>query len=163
MTRNRPRIPRLRTLLAAVDVVDLIAGSNIRYAGSVIVMVAVALLGVAVLFAILGLTGVVLVVFGLTAGPYAWLGSAVLWAGVILGFGGAGILMFKIIRKRSELTVLAGFREPDAQEDGALPAVTPAVFAPPALTTMERMRALDARLAAPASAAREDVPEQPER
>jgi hypothetical protein len=150
MTRSdRPPSSRLRTLLAAVDVVDLVAGVNLRHAGAVIVMMAVALVGVAFLFAVLALTGVVLVVFGLTTGPFAWLGSAVLLAGVIVGFGGSAILMFRIIRRRSALTVLTGFREPD---DGAVddaPARPSPVVAPRGLMTTERMRALDARHAAP--------------
>jgi hypothetical protein len=148
--RDRPRSSRLRTLLAALDVVDLIAGVDLRHAGAVVVMLAVALVGVAFLFAVLALTGVVLVVFGLTTGPFAWLGSAVLMAGVIVGFGGAAILMFRIIRRRSALTVLAGFREPDDRAVDGPPSWPSPIVAPRGLVTTERMRAIDARHAAPA-------------
>jgi hypothetical protein len=150
MTRNdRARGSRLRTLLAALDVVDLIAGSELRHAGAVIAMMAVALIGVAFLFAVLAVTGVVLVVFGLTSGPFAWLGSAVLLAGVVVGFGGSALLMFRIIRRRSGLTVLAGFREPDGIADDDETGPASPIVAPRQRLTSERMRAIDGRHAAP--------------
>ena len=147
MTRSdRPGRSRLGPLLAALDVVDLLAGSNLRHAGSVIVMMVVALIGFAVLFAVLGLTSVILVVFGLTSGPFAWLGSAILLTGVIGGFSAATIVMWKIIRRRPAMTVVAGFGEPDDVPDDG-PAVTPSPVMPPAPMTADRMRALDSRLA----------------
>jgi hypothetical protein len=150
MTRSDPsRRSRLRTLLGALDVVDLIAGVNLGHAGAVIVMMAVALVGFAFLFAVLGLTGVVLVVFGLTSGPFAWLGSAVLLAGVIVGFGGSAILMMRIIRRRSAWTLLAGFLAPDDGPLDAAPAGPAPVVALREPMTTERKRTLDARHAPP--------------
>ena len=171
MTRSdRPGRSRLGPLLAALDVVDLLAGSNLRHAGSVIVMIVVALIGFAVLFVVLGLTSVILVVFGLTSGPFAWLGSAILLTGVIGGFSAATIVMWKIIRRRPAMTVVAGFGEPDDVPDDG-PAVTPSPVMPPAPMTADRMRALDSRLAPaaeratlePPSGEREGGSEQPDR
>jgi len=118
----------------------------------VIVMMAIALIGFAVLFAVLGVTGVVLMVFGLTQGPFKWLGNAVLWTGVIVGFGGAGIVMWKIIRRRPALTTLAGFSEPDDPPGTELPASPSPIVPPRDPMTAERMRALDSRLSAPSAA-----------
>jgi hypothetical protein len=149
MTRpDRPRRPRLQTILAALDVVDLIAGSRLRHAGAGVVMMATALVGCAVLAAALGLAGILIVVLGVSRGPSAWLGNAILWTGVIVGFGGAVIVMWKIIRRRPAWTALAGFDDLDGphEADEADPAESAPPGPPPIPMTAERLLALDSRL-----------------
>lgn len=123
----------------------------------VLVMMAIALIGFAFLFAVLGLTGVALAVFGLTQGPFKWLGTAVLWTGVIVGFGGAAIVMWKIIRRRPALTRIAGFSEPDDPPGSELPGGASPIVPSRDQMTVERIRALDSRLSA--SSASEPPPD----
>ena len=141
--------PRLRALLAAVEVVDFVLpNSHLRRTGAAIVMMATALLGCAVLAAVLGLTGVIIVVLGVSQGPFAWLGNAILWTGVIVGFGGAALVMWRIIRRHPALTTLAGFSEPDDPPGTEMPAIPSPIVPPRDRITAERMRALDSRLSA---------------
>lgn len=150
MTRkDRSRGPRLSALLAAVEVVDFVKGSHLRRAGGAIVMMATALVGCAVLAVALGLAGIVIVVLGVSQGPFSWLGTAILWAGLVVGFGGAAIVMFKIIRRRPALTTIAGFGETDDPPGIDLPAAPLPIVPPREQMTAERLRAIDARLSSP--------------
>ena len=147
MTRkDRSRRPRLRTLLAVVDVVDVVAGSSFRQAGAVIAMMATAVVGCAVLGAVLGLTGVVILVLGVSQGPYAWLGTGILWVGVVVGFGGAALVMLRIVRRQPALTTLAGFAEPDRQPSDPGPRMPSPIVRPRETMSAEQLLALDARL-----------------
>ena len=149
MPRDPARTRRLRRLLTAVEVVDLVAGSNFRHAGSVIVMMLTALVGCAVLAVGLGLAGVVIAVLGLSSSAFPWLATAVLWAGLLGGGAGAAIVMVKIVRRTPSVATLGGFPSvddsDDALEDGTSAGPSPIVPQLPSLTP-ERIRALDARL-----------------
>jgi hypothetical protein len=161
MTGNDRRRSRVRALFGVLDVVDFVSGSRLRYAGGAVVMVAAALVGFAILLASLGLAAIVIVVLGLSQGPYAWLGTAVLWTGVIGGFAAAAIVMRKIVRRLPDLAVVTGFAEPDdsAPRAGA-PGPSP-LIAPREAITPERLRALDSRLSSPTQPGQPAVEDQP--
>lgn len=150
--KDRSRRPRLRTMLAALDIVDLVAGSNLRHAGSVIALLGTALVGCAVLGAVLALAGLVVVVLGVSRGPLAALGTAILSAGLVIGLAAAAIVMHRIIRRLPALTTIAGFREPDDSPDDEVRAEPSRFVEPGRASSGDRLRALDARLTPPPTA-----------
>jgi hypothetical protein len=150
MTRkDRSRRPRLETLLTAIEVFDSVAGSSFRQAGAVLAMMATALVGCAVLGAVLGVTGVVILVLGVSQGPYAWLGTGILWVGVVAGFGGAALVMLRIVRRQPAVSTLAGFAETTNPATDPLPPTPSPIVRPETAMTAEHLLALDARLSQP--------------
>jgi uncharacterized membrane protein YbhN (UPF0104 family) len=131
-------------------------GLSPRGWGSVIVMMAIAMVGVVIWFGTFILSGVIVAVFGLSQGPYSSLGNAVALAGFFGGLAGAAIVMFRIIRRHRRLVALSGFDdEPD--DDGEASASVATVVSRPAISP-NKLRDVDARLVEAPPAREDDDP-----
>jgi hypothetical protein len=153
---DRPTRSELRAILNAIDIIAVASdnpGLSPRGWGSVIVMMAIAMVGVVIWFGTFILSGVIVAVFGLSQGPYSSLGGAVALAGFFGGLAAASIVMFRIIRRRRKLVALSGFDD-EPNDDGDPSASVAAVVSRPAISP-NTLRDLDARHAE-APPARED-------
>jgi uncharacterized membrane protein YbhN (UPF0104 family) len=146
--RNRTTRSGLRAIGNAIDVMAVASGhpeASPQSWGSVIVMMAIAMVGVAIWFGTFILSGVIVVVFGLGQGPYSSLGGAVALAGFFGGLAAAAIVMFRIIRRHRRLVAISGFGgEPGDEGDPSTPVATE--VSRRAISSAE-LRDLDARLA----------------
>ena len=125
----KPKHRTTRSELGAVaDAIDVIAvasgnpGLSPRGWGSLVVMMVVAMVGVVIWFGAFIVSVVIVGVFGLSHGPYVWIGNAIALAGSVGGLGAAAVVMFRIVRRNRRLVALSGFGdEPD--DDAATPVV----------------------------------------
>jgi hypothetical protein len=149
--KRRTARTALKALGTVVDVVGLASGQPAMSQGglgSVLVMMALGLLGFVVFVCVFVAAGLVIVLFGLDHGPYVWLGSVVAWAGFVGGLGVAAIVMLRLLRRHRRLVGLAGFGDRDSTRgDGAGPSSIVAARARTAALDPYRLRELDAHLA----------------
>jgi hypothetical protein len=151
MARKEPSAREmLKALETAMNVMSFFgAGPSARGWVSMVVMMALAIIGVVILFGALVAASLIVVVFGLDQGPYAWLGVGLTWTGFFGGLAAAAFVMMRIVRRRHRVVVLAGFAdEPDDPADPTQSSILAAIAARGEIDT-SRLRAIDARLASP--------------
>ena len=148
----KPQHPTKRSELGAVadaiEVMAAVSGDPVvipRDAGSLVVMIVAVMLGIVIWFGAFIVSVVIVGVFGLTHGPYVWLGNAIALAGIVGGLVAAAIVMFRIVRRSRSLLALSGSGdEPDHGGEASTPVA--AKVSRPAISPTE-LRDLDARLA----------------
>ena len=165
----KPKHPTKRSQLgAAADAIDVIAvasgnpGLSPRGWGSMIVMMAIAMVGVAIWFGTFILSAIIVGVFGLGQGPYTSLGGAVALAGFFGGLAAAAIVMIRIVRRHRRLVALAGFADdPDDSGSRAPSPIVAAMAASRRDIAASRLGALDANLASRTGPAEPTAPTAP--
>ena len=151
----KPKRPTKRSQLgAAADAIDVIAvasgnpGLSPRGWGSMIVMMAIAMVGVAIWFGTFILSAIIVGVFGLGQGPYTSLGGAVALAGFFGGLAAAAIVMIRVVRRHRRLVALKGFADdPDDSGSQAPSPIVAVMAASRREISASRLRELDANLA----------------
>jgi hypothetical protein len=164
-----PKEPSAREMLKALEtmlnVLDFFGvGTGVGGSGTRLAMMAVALVGVVILFGVLAAVSLIVVALGLTEGPYAWLGAALMWAAFFGGLAAFGILVLRFTRRHRRIAAIAGFtNEPDDARDGSPSPILVAIAARRRDISASRLRDLDANLArsaTPAPAPAEPDPDE---
>jgi hypothetical protein len=148
-----PKEPSAREMLKALGtmlkVLDFFGGgTGVGVSGSCVGMMAVAVVGVVILFGVLAAVSLIVVALGLSEGPYAWLGAALMWSAFIGGLAAFGILVLRFTRRHRRIAAIAGFaNEPDDTRDGSPSPILVAITASRRGISLSRLRDLDASLA----------------
>jgi hypothetical protein len=167
-----PKDPSAREMLKALrsmlDVLDFFGvGTGVGGSGSGIAMMAVAVVGVVILFGVLAAVSLIVVALGLTEGPYAWLGSALMLVAFFGGLAAFGILVLRFTRRHRRIAAIAGLtNEPDDARDESPSPILVAIAARRHNISVSRLRDLDANLApsrapAPAELDADELPGGP--
>ena len=136
----------MKVLGILIDIVEFAAGAGIRHIGTTILIMVLAIVGLAILFAFLGVASLVIILFAVESGPNAGLVVPLISAAFVGGLAVAAFVMLRIIRRRAARIVLAGFGERGpAVATTRRQAEAPTGPHPTALTA-ERVRDLDAGL-----------------
>lgn len=168
-----PKEPSAREMLKALrtmlTVLDFFGVGTWGSSGSGIAMMAVALVGVVILFGVLAVVSLIVVALGLNEGPYAWLGAVLISAAFFGGLAAFGILVLRFTRRHRRIAAIAGFSsEPDDARDGSPSPILVAIAARRRDISVSRLRDLDANLApstapAPVAPDADELPARPER
>jgi hypothetical protein len=142
----REMLKALRSMLTVLDFLGV--GTGVGGSGSGIAMMAVALVGVVILFGVLAAVSLIVVALGLTEGPYAWLGSALMLAAFFGGLAAFGVLVLRFTRRHRRIAAIAGLtNEPDDARDESPSPILVAIAASRREISVSRLRDLDANLA----------------